>query len=90
MNMLLLCRFQGVDWRKKENWDCNQRMNPTGEKWMDGVTLSPHELMFVKVKDDLVHSTNSLALDAVKYSDWMDGLVKHSQYHCIPLSSFLA
>ena len=51
-------------------------MNPTGEKWMDGVTLSPDELMFVKVKDSLVHSTSSLALDAVKYSDWMDGLVR--------------
>ena len=51
-------------------------MNPTGEKWMDGITLSPHELMFVKVKDYLLLSTNSLAITAAKYSDWMDGLVR--------------
>lgn len=71
----LPCRFQGVDWRKKKNWECNQRMNPTGEKWMDGFTLSQYELMFVKVKDHLRFSTNSLSLNAIKYSDWMDGLV---------------
>ena len=69
------CRFQGLDWRKKKNWECNQRMNPTGEKWMDGFTLSIYELMFVKLKDHLKFSTNSLALNAIKYSDWMDGLV---------------
>lgn len=72
------CRFQGVNWRDKANWGCNQRMNPTGEKWMDGITISPHELMFVKVKDHLLLSTNSLAIAARKYSDWMDGLVRKS------------
>jgi hypothetical protein len=50
-------------------------MNPTGEKWMDGTTLSPHELMFIKVKDHLLMSTNSLSKAAAKTSDWMDGLV---------------
>lgn len=65
-----------MNWKDKANWGCNQRMNPTGEKWMDGITLSPHELMFVKVKDYLLLSTNSLAKTAAKYSDWMDGLVR--------------
>lgn len=76
-------RFQGLDWRKKENWECNQRMNPTGEKWMDGFTVSPHEIMFVKVKDHLVHSTNTLSQTAAKYSDWIDGLVSHLAPFCL-------
>lgn len=70
------CRYQGINWRDKTNWGCNQRMNPTGERWMDGITISPHELMFVKVKDHLLLSTNSLAIAARKYSDWMDGMVR--------------
>jgi len=64
-----------VDWRNKTSWGCNQRMNPTGEKWMDGTTLSPHELMFIKVKDHLLLSTNSLSKAAARTSDWLDGLV---------------
>ena len=43
------CRYQAVDWRKQGNWACNQRLNPTGDFYFDGVTLSPYELMFVKV-----------------------------------------
>lgn len=54
-------------------------MNPTGEKWMDGHTLSQYEIMFVKVKDHLKFSTNSLTLNAIKTSDWMDGLVSLPQ-----------
>ena len=42
-------RYQGVDWRKQSNWACNQRLNPTGDFYFDGVTLSPYELVFVKV-----------------------------------------
>ena len=60
-------------------------MNPTGEKWMDGITLSPHELMFVKVKDYLRLSTNSLAITASKYSDWMDGMVSTQLFFVPPI-----
>ena len=70
-----------MNWRDKANWECNQRMNPTGEKWMDGTTISPYEIMFVKVKDHLLHSTNSLALTAARYSDWIDGLVSPELFH---------
>lgn len=69
------CRYQGVDWRKKGNWACNQRLNPTGEHYFDGITLSAYELMFVKVKDTLLHSSGTQAKTAVRLQEWMDGLV---------------
>ena len=50
-----LCRYQGVDWRKQSNWACNQRLNPTGNFYFDGVTLSVYELVFVKVSSSIWH-----------------------------------
>ena len=49
-NVLPVFRYQGVDWRDKSNWHCNQRVNPYGEYYNDGVSLNPYEVMFVKVK----------------------------------------
>ena len=43
-----------MDWRKQGNWACNQRLNPTGDFYFDGVTLSVYELVFVKVRPCLI------------------------------------
>ena len=32
------------------NWHCNQRINPYGEFYNDGISVNPYEVMFVKVK----------------------------------------
>ena len=64
-----------MDWRKKENWGCNQHLNPTGDHAWDGETLSPYELLFVKVKEHLLNSMGTQAKTAVKYQEWMAGLV---------------
>ena len=53
-------RYQGVDWRHESSWHCNQRLNPYGERYNDGVSLNPYEVMFVKVK---AHQLDLGALD---------------------------
>ena len=50
MDTAVQTRYQGVDWRDKSTWGCNQRENPFNGAAVDDVTLHPMELMFVKVK----------------------------------------
>eukprot|EP00884_Botryococcus_braunii_P023615 jgi/Botrbrau1/9938/Bobra.0012s0035.1 len=68
----LLQRYQGVDWRLRENWGCNQGINPTGQDAFDGVTLSPYEVLFVKAKESLVLSAQTITIEAVKLESWLD------------------
>jgi hypothetical protein len=42
--------WQGIDWRDRKNWDCNERMNPNYDKYYDGISISPFEVMFIEVK----------------------------------------
>eukprot|EP01025_Chloroclados_australasicus_P020691 TRINITY_DN2182_c0_g1_i3.p1 TRINITY_DN2182_c0_g1~~TRINITY_DN2182_c0_g1_i3.p1 ORF type:complete len:427 (+),score=16.21 TRINITY_DN2182_c0_g1_i3:28-1281(+) len=46
----LLLRYQGIDWRKKENWKCNGNRNPTIMYYYDSLNMPPLEALFVKVK----------------------------------------
>ena len=45
----LMLRYQGIDWRQKENWNCNERFSPYAEHHYDGLSLDPLEVVFVKV-----------------------------------------
>jgi hypothetical protein len=64
----LMARYAGVDWTDPKNWRCNGQKNPTQALGNAGVSVSPMEVMFVKVKDryvNLYRWTN--ALEAVAY-----------------------
>eukprot|EP00892_Ulva_mutabilis_P003130 jgi/Ulvmu1/12818/UM097_0047.1 len=63
-------RYQGVDWRDKSVWECNAAENPFNYARVDGVSLAPMELMFVKVKHNMVLLNYPSALAAVAYDDW--------------------
>ncbi|GAB4815440.1 hypothetical protein N2152v2_002486 [Parachlorella kessleri] len=66
----LMLRYQGVDWRRPENWGCNAGMNPFIDGAYDGISLSPLEQMFVKVKWVEVRHELTAAATAVAYSRW--------------------
>lgn len=63
-------RYQGVDWRDPRMWGCNGRENPFTYAKTDPVTLAPMELMFVKVKDNMLRLNYPSALAAVVYDMW--------------------
>ncbi|PNH12741.1 LIM domain and RING finger protein [Tetrabaena socialis] len=68
----LMAKYQGVDWRNKTNWGCNGRSSPQSELTYDGVSLDPHEVMFVKVKEALLQRNISYALKAARYDVWQE------------------
>lgn len=66
----LMARYAGVDWTDAANWRCNGKKNPTQAGGNAGVSVSPMEVMFVKVKHRYVHLYHwSNALEAVSYGD---------------------
>ncbi|KIY96554.1 hypothetical protein MNEG_11409, partial [Monoraphidium neglectum] len=68
----LMARYQGVDWRDKRNWGCNERLTATSEHSLDGVSVDPLEVMFVKVKSYMLSSEWSFSKKAVKYQRWQE------------------
>ncbi|KAI7836092.1 hypothetical protein COHA_010020 [Chlorella ohadii] len=67
-----MMRYQGVDWLDQANWHCNKRANPYGEHYLDGISLNPFEVLFVKVKERVLQNDWSFAVQAVKYTHWME------------------
>lgn len=63
--------YQGVDWRNKSNWGCNGGLNPLALGTVEGMPMSIFELMFVKVKTELLNDENHLAKAALEYSTWL-------------------
>ncbi len=60
------------------------RFSPQGENYVDGITLDPLEVMFVKVKSFTLMNGISSSLKAVKYEKWQSRerrqqLRKHQQ-----------
>ena len=47
----LLVRYQGVDWRKTETWNCNRNMDPLMPRAFDGGSPEAMEVMFVKIRE---------------------------------------
>lgn len=65
-----MTRYQGVNWRDRRNWDCNQRYSCQGERFYDGITLDPLEVMFVKVKSFTLSQEVPSSRTAIKYEQW--------------------
>lgn len=40
----LMLRYQGLDWRDEENWDCNARVDPLQRNAYDGTSINPLEV----------------------------------------------
>jgi hypothetical protein len=67
-----MMRYQGIDWTDSKNWGCNKQANPYGEHYYDGISLNPFEVMFVKVKERVLQNDWSFAVQAQKYTGWME------------------
>lgn len=67
-----MMRYQGIDWTDSTNWGCNKQANPYGEHYYDGISLNPFEVMFVKVKERVLQNDWSFAVQAQKYTTWME------------------
>jgi hypothetical protein len=46
----LMKKYQGFDFRVNGNRDCFRMQNPTSDKNVDGISLDPFELVFIKLK----------------------------------------
>jgi hypothetical protein len=44
----LQTKYQALDFRRKENNNCNRGLNPYTDRAVDGLTLDPYETVFVK------------------------------------------
>jgi hypothetical protein len=44
----LQTKYQGLDFSREENKNCNRRLNPYFDRAVDGFTLDPYEIVFVK------------------------------------------
>jgi hypothetical protein len=66
-----LTRYQHVDWRDNSTWGCNQAVSPIGKRTLDGVTASPLELVFPKLKGSLLESGLPSHFEAWKLSQWI-------------------
>lgn len=68
----LMSRYQGVDWKNTETWQCNQRVPPDLEHHYDGVSLNPYEVVFVPVKGPYAEARWGFVEQADRYEKWMD------------------
>lgn len=66
----LMKKYQGYDFRVNRHPDCYKMENPTSDDKVDGITLDPFELIFVKFKftdRDYKHTASRLAA----YDKWI-------------------
>jgi hypothetical protein len=69
----LQIKYQGVDFRKKENWNCNRRVSPIFvDRSVDGITHDPYELVFVKYKGTPQTFDSDLERRAHIYQKWLE------------------
>lgn len=52
-----------------------RRANPYGEHYLDGISIDPFEVLFVKVKERVLQNKWSFARSAVKYAEIIDAQV---------------
>ena len=68
----LQIKYQGVDFRKKENWACNNRVSPIFvDRSVDGISHDPYELVFVKYKG-VPPFDSDLERRALIYQKWLE------------------
>jgi hypothetical protein len=69
----LQIKYQGVDFRKKENAACNNRVSPIFvDRSVDGITHDPLELVFVKYKGQPSSFDSDLERRAHIYEKWLE------------------
>ncbi|UJR27927.1 hypothetical protein I4U23_009187 [Adineta vaga] len=69
----LQVKYQGVDFRKKENWNCNYKRSPIFiDRSMDTLTPDPYELVFVKYKGRPSNFDTDLERRAFTYQKWLE------------------
>ena len=69
----LQIKYQGVDFRKKENSNCNNRVSPIFvDRSVDGITHDPFELVFVKYKGTPATFDSDLERRAYIYKKWLE------------------
>jgi hypothetical protein len=44
-------KYQGIDFREEKNKKCNNLKIATFNKNVDGISLDPFEVVFIKIKD---------------------------------------
>eukprot|EP01024_Parvocaulis_polyphysoides_P043143 TRINITY_DN39389_c0_g1_i1.p2 TRINITY_DN39389_c0_g1~~TRINITY_DN39389_c0_g1_i1.p2 ORF type:complete len:287 (+),score=18.45 TRINITY_DN39389_c0_g1_i1:393-1253(+) len=66
-----MMRYQNVNWADQSTWACNQRTNPSGQYYYDGISLHPFEVLFVKVKDHLLYNRWEFVRTAYKFDQWL-------------------
>ena len=76
----LQVKYQGVDFRKKENWACNNRVSPIFvDHSVDGITHDPYELVFVKYKRSPPFDSD-LERRATVYKKWLEQQPTNQNY----------
>ena len=73
-----LHRYQDVDWRDEASWQCNDALSPIGKRTFDGVTVSPFELVFPKLKGSLLESGVPSHFEVQRMSEWLSKPVRSS------------
>ncbi|CAF3141264.1 unnamed protein product [Rotaria sp. Silwood2] len=67
----LQTKYQGWDFRNKENWGCNNKVSPIFlDRAVDGISHDPYELIFVKYKG-LPPFDTDLERRALVYQKWL-------------------
>ena len=67
----LMKKYQGYDFRVRGHSDCFHMENPTSDKHVDGISLDPFEVVFVKLKastTDFLHTQSRLSA----YDKWIE------------------
>ena len=69
----LQIKYQGVDFRKKDNENCNNRISPIFvDNMVDGIAHDPYELVFVKFKGTPKTFDSTLERRGHVYQKWLD------------------
>lgn len=67
----LMIRYARVDWHTVKN--CNAGYNPGPQFMYDGISQSPFETIFIKVKSRFVRDGWNNVKDALRYDEWLSG-----------------
>lgn len=70
----LMLRYQGIDWKERHTdigAGCNAAMNPLPPSFNDGITITPLEVMFIKVKGSMKAAGWPQVEQAIKFDTWL-------------------
>jgi hypothetical protein len=73
----LLTKYQTINFTAHHNRPCNGHVNPYKDKALNGLTLEPYEVVFVKYNDRF--ATTEAQERAKLYQQWMDDINKENR-----------